>query len=60
MNSIDEKNLLKSICEDNPNEANLIRDLLRINKSTTLQMRKRGIREQVERKIDLYISRNKL
>lgn len=60
MNSIDEKGLLKSICSTNPNEADLIWELLGINKRTSLQMRKRGIREQVEGKIDEYKKNKKI
>lgn len=60
MEGVNEKELLKEMCEEIPAEAKLIQDLLRINKDKSLQMRKRGIKDEVEQCINKLVNSGKL
>ena len=50
-----ESDLLKQSCKDNTNDVELIHDLLALQKTKTLMIRKRGLQADIENRLDQYI-----
>lgn len=50
-----ESDLLKQSCKDNMNDVELIQDLLALQKTKTLMIRKRGLQADIENRLDQYI-----
>ena len=50
-----EINLLKAVCADEPEDYDLITELLRLQRSKALLNRKRGLKDDIERVIEKYI-----
>lgn len=64
MNSQNEKqqkelDLLKKACEANPHNFDLIQELLSLQKNKSLMNRKRGLKEDIEKRIEEYLKRDK-
>lgn len=53
-----EKELLKEICTDEPRSFELINELLALQKTKTLLMNNRGLQNDLENKIENYVSTN--
>lgn len=56
-NLVREKELLKEACEDNPEDFKLINDLLALQKSKVLLMKKRGLQNDLENKLDKFLAK---
>ena len=54
-----ETNLLKKTCTKEPKDVQLIQDLLALQKTKTLMIRKRGLQADIENRIEQYIEENK-
>lgn len=54
-----ETNLLKKTCTKEPKDVQLIQDLLALQKTKTLMIRKRGLQSDIENRIEQYIEENK-
>ena len=54
-----ELELLKKSCEENPNDFELIQELLTLQKNKSLLNRKRGLRDDIEKRIEQYIKNEK-
>lgn len=54
-----ELKLLKKSCKDNPTDFNLIQELLMLQKNKSLLNRKRGLKEDIENRIEVYLKREK-
>lgn len=54
-----EEELLKKSCQTNPKDFDLIQDLLSLQKTKTLLIRKRGLQSDIETRIDNFIKENK-
>lgn len=54
-----EAELLKSTCEKNPDDVGLIQDLLALQKTKTLMIRKRGLQADIENRLDQFIKLSK-
>jgi len=50
-----ESDLLKQSCKDNTNDVELIQDLLALQKTKTLMIRKRGLQADIENRLDQFI-----
>jgi len=50
-----EEELLKSTCKKNPEDVELIQDLLALQKTKTLMIRKRGLQADIENRLDQFI-----
>lgn len=50
-----EAELLKKVCEDSPSNFDLIEDLLTLQKNKALLVRKKGLKEDIENRIEQYI-----
>ncbi|TVR77811.1 MAG: DNA phosphorothioation system sulfurtransferase DndC, partial [Chitinophagaceae bacterium] len=50
-----ELELLKKSCEDNPNNFELIQELLTLQKNKSLLNRKRGLKEDIMRRLEYSI-----
>lgn len=59
-NNSDELELLKKCCENNPNEYRLLKDIIRLQKKNSLQLRQRSIKQEVETILDNYYKRRML
>ena len=53
----EEIDLLGESCKEEPKDVGLIQDLLALQKTKTLMMRKRGLLEDIENRIDDYIKK---
>ena len=54
-----ELELLKKSCEDNPTDFDLIQELLTLQKNKSLLNRKRGLKEDIENRIEVYLKKEK-
>ena len=54
-----ELELLKKSCEDNPSDFDLIQELLTLQKNKSLLNRKRGLKEDIENRIEEYLKKEK-
>ena len=54
-----ENELLKKSCADNPDDLDLIQELLSLQKSKSLLDRKRGLKSDIEQRIEDYLKREK-
>jgi DNA sulfur modification protein DndC len=54
-----ELELLKKSCEDNPNDFDLIQELLTLQKNKSLLNRKRGLKDDIENRIEEYLKKEK-
>lgn len=54
-----ELELLKKSCEDNPTDFDLIQELLTLQKNKSLLNRKRGLKEDIENRIEEYLKKQK-
>lgn len=54
-----EEDLLKSTCTKNPADVNLIQDLLALQKTKTLMIRKRGLQADIETRIEQELKEKK-
>jgi DNA sulfur modification protein DndC len=54
-----ELELLKKSCEDNPTDFDLIQELLTLQKNKSLLNRKRGLKEDIENRIEEYLKKEK-
>lgn len=54
-----ETELLKKSCKDEPKDVELIQDLLALQKTKTLMIRKRGLQADIENRIDQFIEENR-
>lgn len=54
-----ELELLKKSCQDNPKDFELIQELLTLQKNKSLLNRKRGLKEDIENRIEEYIKKEK-
>jgi len=54
-----ESDLLRKSCKQEPKDVNLIHDLLALQKTKTLMMRKRGLLDDIENRLDQYIEESK-
>jgi DNA sulfur modification protein DndC len=52
-----ELELLKKSCEDNPSDFDLIQELLTLQKNKSLLNRKRGLKEDIENRIEEYLKK---
>jgi DNA sulfur modification protein DndC len=52
-----EVDLLKEVCKDSPNNYDLIQELLTLQKSKSLLNRKRGLKTDIETRIENYINK---
>jgi DNA sulfur modification protein DndC len=50
-----EADLLKKSCKDEPKDVELIQDLLALQKTKTLMIRKRGLQSDIDNRLDQYI-----
>ena len=50
-----EADLLKKSCKQEPKDVELIQDLLALQKTKTLMIRKRGLQSDIENRLDLFI-----
>jgi DNA sulfur modification protein DndC len=53
-----EADLLKKSCKQEPKDVELIQDLLALQKTKTLMIRKRGLQSDIERRIDQELCLN--
>jgi DNA sulfur modification protein DndC len=53
-----ENKLLLNACNDDENDFNLIQDLLQLQKSKTLMIRKRGLQADIENRLERFIKDN--
>jgi DNA sulfur modification protein DndC len=51
----EENSLLKKSCKDEPKDVELIQDLLALQKTKTLLMKKRGLLDDIENRLDQYL-----
>ncbi|PHR45459.1 MAG: DNA phosphorothioation system sulfurtransferase DndC [Fluviicola sp.] len=54
-----ELELLKKSCQDNPTDFDLIQELLTLQKNKSLLNRKRGLKEDIENRIEKYLKEEK-
>ena len=54
-----ELKLLKKSCKENPNDFELIQELLTLQKNKSLLNRKRGLKDDIEKRIEQYIKNEK-
>ena len=54
-----ELELLKKSCADKPSDFNLIQELLTLQKNKSLLNRKRGLKEDIENRIEEYLKKEK-
>ncbi|OYZ02007.1 MAG: sulfurtransferase [Sphingobacteriia bacterium 28-36-52] len=54
-----ESELLRKSCKQEPNDVELIQDLLALQKTKTLMIRKRGLQADIENRLDQYIAESK-
>jgi DNA sulfur modification protein DndC len=54
-----EEDLLRSTCKSNPGDVNLIQDLLALQKTKTLMIRKRGLQADIESRIEQELKAKK-
>ena len=50
-----ESELLAKSCKQEPNDVGFIQDLLALQKTKTLMLRKRGLQSDIDRRLDQYI-----
>lgn len=54
-----ESNLLKESCKNEQKDVDLIQDLLALQKTKTLMIRKRGLQADIENRLDQYLESDK-
>ena len=54
-----EEKLLKQACKTSPKDFELIQDLLSLQKTKTLLIRKRGLQSDIETRIENFINEDK-
>lgn len=54
-----ELELLKNSCEDNPSDFDLIQELLTLQKNKSLLNRRRGLKEDIENRIEEYLKKER-
>ena len=54
-----EADLMREICIDNPEEGELIEQLLLLQKSKSLMQRRRGLKNEIESRLKEFISNKK-
>jgi DNA sulfur modification protein DndC len=54
-----ELDLLKKSCKENPNDVDLIQDLLALQKTKTLMIKKRGLQNDIENRIEDFMKSDK-
>lgn len=54
-----ESDLLRKSCKQEPKDVDLIHDLIALQKTKTLMMRKRGLLDDIESRLDQYIEESK-
>lgn len=59
-NNSDELELLKLCCEEKPNEYRLLKDLLKLQKKNSLQVRQHSIKSEAEAIMGNYFKRKML
>ena len=52
-----EADLLREVCKDNPEEGELIEQLLLLQKSKSLMKRRRGLPDEIETRLKEFISK---
>ncbi|MCJ8210815.1 DNA phosphorothioation system sulfurtransferase DndC [Mucilaginibacter sp. RS28] len=57
-NTKKETDLLYSSCKEEPKDVSLIQDLLALQKTKTLMIKKRGLQADIESRIDLFVEEN--
>ncbi|MEM6805903.1 MAG: DNA phosphorothioation system sulfurtransferase DndC [Bacteroidota bacterium] len=57
-NLIREKELLKEVCKDNPEDFSLINDLLSLQKSRIILMNKYGLQKDMEKKLERFLAKS--
>jgi DNA sulfur modification protein DndC len=55
-----ETELLKQSCEKNPEHVEVIHDLLALQKTKTLMIRKRGLQADIESRLDKFLEERKI
>ncbi len=55
----EESDLLRKSCKQEPKDVELIQDLLALQKTKTLMMRKRGLLDDIENRLDQFIEESK-
>lgn len=56
----EENDLLRKSCKQEPKDVELIQDLLALQKTKTLMMRKRGLLDDIESRLDQFIEEAKV
>lgn len=54
-----EEQLLRDVCADNPDDFNLIQELLTLQKNKSLMKAKRNLKDELERHIELHLAKAK-
>ena len=54
-----EEQLLRDVCADNPDDFNLIQELLTLQKNKSLLVKKRNLKDEFERHIELHLAKTK-
>ena len=54
-----EEKLLREICAQNPNDYDFIQECLKLQKNKSLMIRKRGLKDDLENRLEQAIARNK-
>ena len=54
-----ELELLKKSCKENPKDFDLIQELLTLQKNKSLLNKKRGLKDDIEKRIEQYIKNDK-
>ncbi|MCY7350603.1 MAG: DNA phosphorothioation system sulfurtransferase DndC [Cytophagaceae bacterium] len=54
-----EEQLLRDVCADNPDDFNLIQELLTLQKNKSLLVKKRNLKDELERHIELHLAKTK-
>ena len=54
-----EAELMREVCKNNPNEGELIEQLLLLQKSKSLMQRRRGLKNEIESRLKDYINSKK-
>lgn len=55
-NIINEKRLLEEVCNENPDEFELVNDLLELQRSRIILLKKRGLQKDLEKKLEQHIN----
>lgn len=52
--------LLREACADQPEHVELIQDMLTLQKSKSLLLRKRGLQQDLEKRLDNFITKRRI